>query len=224
MRWILVRHGAVEPPRPGVLYGRWDVRLSPEGWQEARRAALALRGLAAERVLTSPLRRAWAGAILVSEHLRGPAPEVADGFVEAERGAWAGLTPEEARRGWPERWQRVEADPERHAPPGGETFAQLRKRVLAARDALLADGSHRRPLVLVAHLHPIRALLADALGLEVARWRELRIPTGSISVLRWEGPTRAVVERIGWKPAKEGETLPSQAVAGPLPGLTRKTT
>ncbi len=224
MRWILVRHGAVEPPRPGVLYGRWDVRLSPEGWQEARRAALALRGLAVERVLTSPLRRARSGALLVSEHLPGPPPEVVDGFVEAERGAWAGLTPEEAQRAWPDRWRRVEADPERHAPPGGETFGQLRRRVLAARDELLADGAHRRALVLVAHLHPIRALLADALGLEVARWRELRVPTGSISVLRWDGPRRAVVERVGWKPRADGDPLPMEPAWRPPPGPTRKTT
>ncbi len=60
-------------------------------------------------------------------------------------------------------------------------------------------------LALVAHLYPIRALIADAQGEGYAAWEAIKIPTGSISVLEQTG-ARWVVRAQGLRP-EEGELL-----------------
>lgn len=207
MRLILVRHGAVQPPRPKTFYGGSEVPLSELGRAEAERAAEALRGRRLDHVACSPLSRARFGAEAVARGrgLAG-APEIFDGLREIDRGRWLGHTVEEIRERWPGDLEAHAADPEGWRGHDGESLADLRGRVLAARDALAA----RWPggcVAVVAHLYPIRALAADALGRPTADWESLRAPTGSISVLTRTAAGWAL-ELLGWQPEPE-ERLPA---------------
>jgi len=64
MRLLLVRHGAVIPPKPGCIYGAWDVELSELGKAEAHAAAAFLKKEEnrIDVVYHSPLKRAVFGA------------------------------------------------------------------------------------------------------------------------------------------------------------------
>lgn len=206
MRLILVRHGAVQVARPRSFYGGSEVPLSEDGRAEAQNAAAALAGIRLDHLACSPLSRARYGAERIAAGRQPAAPEVVEDLREIHRGRWTGRTAEEVEREWPLDLAAHAADPARWRGHQGESLGDLRDRVLAARDRL----AQRHPagvVAVVAHLYPIRALVAEALGRPFADWEALKAPTGSLSVLT---ATRAgwVVELFGWKPSA-GEPLPA---------------
>jgi probable phosphoglycerate mutase len=158
---LLLRHGATELSAARRFSGRGDIALTKEGVRQAR---LAARRLAAEPgvdvVVTSPLQRARHTAEAVAEATGAPLI-VDDGLIEADFGAWQGLTVAEARERWPEELAAWVASPDA-APPGGESFATVALRVLAALDRLIESHRHARA-VLVSHVTPIKTLVCRAL-------------------------------------------------------------
>lgn len=193
-----MRHGAVSQTRHGSYYGGMEVPLSDEGRLEALRAAERLRAEKIDHLVCSPLERARYGAERVAEACGLGPPRVIEGFREIDRGRWVGLLPDEIRERWPGDLEAHEADPEAWTGHGGESLGQLRDRVLAARDALLGDLAGAG-VVVVSHLFPTRAMLADVLGLGPERWAELKVPTGSVSVLERRGDGRWDVLVVGEK-------------------------
>ncbi|HUZ52247.1 MAG TPA: histidine phosphatase family protein [Streptosporangiaceae bacterium] len=158
---LLLRHGATELSAERRFAGREDIPLTKEG---VRQAALAARGLAAgppvDVIVTSPLQRARRTAEAVAEATGAPLV-VDEDLVEADFGAWQGLTFAEAGERWPEELAGWLASPDA-TPPDGESFAMVAMRVLAAQDRLLAAHRHERAVV-VSHVTPIKTLVCRAL-------------------------------------------------------------
>lgn len=206
MKLVLVRHGAVQPPRPRMYYGGTEVPLSETGRAEAAAAAAALRDWSLQHVVCSPLSRARYGAELIASG-RGlvDAPEDVAGLREIDRGHWVGRTEEELRAERPHELEAHRRDPEHWRAHGGESLGDLRRRVLAAREELQRRWSGQN-VALVAHLYPIRTLVAEAAGLDYAAWEQIKIPTGSISILEFQGGAWRVRGQ-GLRPAA-GEDLP----------------
>lgn len=206
MRLVLVRHGAVQVARPKTFYGGSEVPLSATGEREARAAAAALQPWHLDHVVCSPLSRARFGAERVAEGRTLPgAPEVFEGLREIDRGRWLGSTAEEIATRWPGDLEAHAAEPETWRGHEGESLGDLRDRVCAARDRILARW-HGGTIAVVAHLYPIRALVAEALHRPLQDWEQLQAPTGSITVLS-STSLGWVVESLGWKP-EPGEALP----------------
>jgi ribonuclease H / adenosylcobalamin/alpha-ribazole phosphatase len=158
---LLLRHGATELSAERRFAGREDIPLTKEG---VRQAGLAARGLAAgpgiDVIVTSPLQRARRTAEAVAEATAAPLV-VDEDLVEADFGAWQGLTFAEAGQRWPGELAAWMASPDA-APPDGESFAVVAMRVLAALDRLLAAHRHERAVV-VSHVTPIKTLVCKAL-------------------------------------------------------------
>jgi len=158
---LLLRHGATELSAERRFSGRGDVALTKEGVRQAR---LVARRLAADPgvdvVVTSPLQRARHTAEAVAE-ATGAALIVDDDLVEADFGAWQGLTFSEASERWPAELAAWLSSPDA-APPGGESFAIVALRVLAALDRLIESHRHARTVV-VSHVTPIKTLVCRAL-------------------------------------------------------------
>ena len=70
MRLILIRHGESDGNAAGVLQGRLDYGLSERGARQARLTAERLASHGADRVLSSPLRRASTTAALIAEAMQ----------------------------------------------------------------------------------------------------------------------------------------------------------
>jgi ribonuclease H / adenosylcobalamin/alpha-ribazole phosphatase len=186
-RLVLLRHGETAASVHNRYSGHGDPELTALGQDQAARSAarlatpsaggLAPDGIAA--VLTSPLRRARQTAAAVADALGVPL-EVRDELIETDFGGWEGLTFAEA----------AERDPELHArwlgnehvaPPGGESFAAVRARVVQERDAILAayPGS---TVVVVTHVTPIKLLLRDALASGPEILYRLHLDLASLSI------------------------------------------
>jgi ribonuclease H / adenosylcobalamin/alpha-ribazole phosphatase len=75
------------------------------------------------------------------------------------------------------------------APPGGESFADVARRVLRALDRLLAAYPDRT-LVLVSHVTPIKTLLCRALLAPPATLFRIHLDVASLSHVDWfaDGP------------------------------------
>jgi probable phosphoglycerate mutase len=140
--------------------GRGDVALTSDGVRQAALAAKRLAESGVDVIVTSPLQRARHTAEAVAESTGAPLV-VDDDLVEADFGAWEGLTFAEAGAQWPDELAAWMASPDA-APPGGESFAIVALRVLAALDRIMANHRYKT-VVVVSHVTPIKTLLCRAL-------------------------------------------------------------
>jgi broad specificity phosphatase PhoE len=195
---VLVRHAESAANAAGLLLGRSDSPLTPRGEEQAR-ALGALIG-PVTRLVCSPLARARRTAEALGTGLR---VEVDERWVEVDYGELEG----EALSAVPsEVWTRWRADPE-FRPPGGESLAEVGRRVRRACEELFAragDGGRAEgDVVVVSHVSPIKAAVAWALGAgDTAAWR-LYLATASVTRIAW-GTDAPVLHRFN-------ETVPVTA-------------
>lgn len=181
---VLLRHGetALTPQKRFSGTGA-DPELSERGrWQAARAAeALAARGTI-EAIVSSPLGRCRQTAEAVAQRL-GLKVREEPGFRETDFGAWEGLTFAEARERTPDAldaWL-TSADA---APPGGESFTEVARRVEVARDKTIARYAGRTVLV-VTHVTPIKTLVRIALGAPAESMFRMELSAAAISAVQW---------------------------------------
>lgn len=193
---LLLRHGetahTVEKRFSG--FGGVDPALSSLGEQQAAAAAerlVAFGGI--DAVVSSPMRRARQTADAAASVLGLDVREV-EGFRECAFGEWEGLTFGEVREGWPGELAAWLADPT-VAPPGGESFSDVRRRVLVARDKLLARYAASSVLV-VSHVTPIKVLVSDALGAPAAAMYRMEMTPASLTEVHWYPGGQASLRRF----------------------------
>jgi broad specificity phosphatase PhoE len=154
--------------------GRADPDLDELGIDQARRLGAALgheAGPAVDRIVTSPLARTRQTAAAVAA-ATGAAVTVDERFVELDYGEWdqrplADVAADE--------WAAWRADVA-FAPPGGESLAELGRRVRSGLDDL-AEEARDRTIVVVTHVSPIKAAVAWAVGgTDEMAWRMFVAP------------------------------------------------
>jgi ribonuclease H / adenosylcobalamin/alpha-ribazole phosphatase len=182
---VLLRHGATvhSPHRRFSGFGGDDPPLSDDGRRQAELAAEVLAGSGQlDAVVSSPMRRARETAEVVAVRL-GLRLREDELWRECSFGQWDGLTMAQVGERWPDEfaaWQGSTSV----APPGGESFDEVERRVRLARDRTLARHPRQRVLV-VTHVTPIKQLVRLAIGCgPEALWR-LDSSTASLSTTRW---------------------------------------
>lgn len=148
VKHVLVRHPAPDIA-PGLCYGRRDMPLRPDAGPVVRHIAADLRAHGLARVWTSPARRCRVVAEAV-----GIAVVVDPRLWELDFGAWEGVAWNDVPRAALDAWA---ADPLGFAPPGGESGADLLRRVRAVHRALCDNGED---CAVVAHGGPLKLLAA----------------------------------------------------------------
>jgi probable phosphoglycerate mutase len=154
---LAIRHAPTGWNRDGLIQGRRDVPLSPEG----RAAAAGWRlpaGWDGARCLSSPLARAMETARIL-----GLDPEPRPALIEMHWGDFEGHTLAALR----ERHGAAMAENESRGldflPDRGESPRMVRERLATFLPTLAADNQ-ARPAVLVTHRGVLRALLSLATG------------------------------------------------------------
>jgi broad specificity phosphatase PhoE len=180
-RILLLRHGQTALSVGRRYSGHGDPELTPLGLRQAEGAAArlaAVDGISA--VLTSPLSRARQTAAGVAEATGAPLV-VRPRLIETDFGEWEGLSFSEAR----------ERDPELHAswlgsehvaPPGGESFVDVGRRIEAELADVLATYAGQT-IVLVSHVTPIKMVLRSALQGGPSILYRLHLDLASLSIV-----------------------------------------
>lgn len=177
---VLVRHGETEANAARRLLGRAESPLTTRGAAQAKALGRALGG--AGRLVSSPLTRARDSAVALG--LAVPV-EIDDRWIEVDYGEYDGQPLSSVPA---EVWRRWRADPA-FRPPGGESLAEMGRRVREACQELFAvDGSGARAaadVVVVSHVSPIKAAVAWALAADdTVAWR-LHLSTASMTLIGW---------------------------------------
>ena len=187
-RLLLVRHGVTEYSVARKFAGRSDLELTEAGVEQARRAAGRIAELGPVDVLvSSPLRRTRQTAQQIADRLELPVL-IEDGVIETDFGDWDGYTFDEVRERWPAELRRW-LDDSTVAPPSGESFETVTRRVRRARDRILAQHAGKT-VVVVSHVSPIKTLVRLALDAPVSAMRRMFLSPASVSVIEYyaDGP------------------------------------
>ncbi len=181
----LIRHGRPEGDGQSRYLGRTDVPLSAEGRGQAARLGEALQGANITAVYSSPLRRCMDTAACL-----GRPVTAVPGLAEIDLGTWEGRLKAEIKALYPEEYAARGRDLEHFAPPGGECFAQVAQRALAALRTILAES--RGDIAVVAHAGVNRALLCRLTGRPLGELFDIPQSYCGVILLEAEG------NRITW--------------------------
>jgi 2,3-bisphosphoglycerate-dependent phosphoglycerate mutase len=176
---LLARHGETDWNRERRFQGHADPPLNDLGRAQARELAARLAGDDVVAVYTSPLRRAHETALVVGEALGLPV-EPRPALREIDVGSWQGLTRDEIQARFPEGYRRWLAGGSGWS--GGETYDELRERVVPELLSLARRHAGRRVLV-VSHGGTMRAAQAAAHRLPHAAARRVTAPIGNGTML-----------------------------------------
>jgi broad specificity phosphatase PhoE len=183
VRLFLLRHAQSAWNRERRYQGWTDSALTDLGRSQAEAAGKALAAEPLVAVYASTLTRARDTAAAIAAPHGLPVHEDAD-FREMAFGAWEGRTLDEVRAEDPESYRVWAETPELFTPPGGETLADVRIRVLAALGRLRA-AHEGKSVCLVAHGLSARVLILEALGLPLARVWAIHLASTGISELEF---------------------------------------
>ncbi|MCX6013183.1 MAG: histidine phosphatase family protein [Chloroflexi bacterium] len=180
-RVLLVRHGQTEANIKNYYMGWSEEDLNQTGYKQVHLLAARLSRLPVKAVYSSPLKRAFNTATIIAEPHKVEVVTM-DKLKEINLGEWQGLYAEDIMHRWPDLWKQSRTDPSDLTLPGGESYAQVVNRAIAAFEQILADnlGKH---VVLVTHDVVIRVLAAYTLGVSNSIYRRMTIGNASISTV-----------------------------------------
>lgn len=186
VRLVLVRHGESEWNAAGILQGHGGPGLTERGRAQAAATArlLARDHGHAVAIVRSDLLRVAETAAPTEEAVDGVPVRIDERLRELDVGRWTGRFREEVAR-TDARTFAAWAGGDDVPAGGGETFARLRERVVAALDeavdAAAGAAASDRTVLVFTHGGPIRVAVAAGLGLPVGGHRSVK-PVGNCAI------------------------------------------
>ena len=180
-RLYLIRHGQVENFSERTYNGHKDVDITELGVRQMKAVADRLKDKNLAGIYSSDLIRTKRGADIISED-HGLIPESHFTLRELNVRSWEGLTANEIEERFPgafSEWRKNIAD---YRIPGGESIRDMSGRVIPALKEILSVN-HGRSIVLVAHGAVNRAILADAMKLDLNNIYSLEQSYGCLNII-----------------------------------------
>ncbi|HHX38767.1 MAG TPA: histidine phosphatase family protein [Armatimonadetes bacterium] len=184
-RIYLIRHGEVLWNREHPAYcGHTDLELNERGREQAGCVAQRLADAELSAVYCSDLRRARdTAAAIAARH--GLEPVADPALREVNYGEWEGVSEEDVRAGWPDHYAAWKRDAEKVRIPGGESFGELRDRLVPALTAI-AERHAGENVAVVAHKSSNRAFLCAVLGLSPSLYRRIGQENAAVNLITYE--------------------------------------
>jgi probable phosphoglycerate mutase len=202
----LVRHGAIIRVAGNAYIGQIELPLSEEGVEQAWALRKWLEPVRFSHVYSSDLSRAQRTCKIVA----GPrirSIETLPALREISLGEWEGFTFREIAQRFPEDFAARGRDMENWRPPGGESFADCRARVMNALRGILdrAQGN----ILLVGHAGVNRLILCDILGIPVANLHSIGQDYGCVNIVHYSS-SRTRLQLLNYTPLS---TRPVEQIA-----------
>lgn len=184
---FLVRHGATEANerRPYVLQGNGiNFSLSETGRTQARAVGRFLSKFNVQAVYCSPLLRALETATEIARSFRFPV-QTLDNIHEVDVGEWEGKSWNMIQEENEAAYQAFMNDPGDTPYLGGESYRDVLNRVKPELDAVV--GKHQgQSIVVVAHNVVNRAYLADVMGLDLRRAKDIQQSNCCVNIIHFK--------------------------------------
>ena len=160
-RLWLIRHGEPAEEARNRCYGALDIGLSEQGRMQMTAVAEYLRTEPIAAIYASPRLRALESARIIAT-VNPNAIDIVRDLREIDFGDFEGLTYEEIAARYPDLYRKWMETPTEVRFPNGETFADMRSRVLTAFGAIRLKQNGQTAMI-VSHGGVNRILLAQAL-------------------------------------------------------------
>jgi len=178
-----------------IFRGREDLDLSDHGHLQAAAVADHMEPVPLEAVYSSPMRRAMQTARPLAER-KGLEIIESDEILDADFGAWQGLTVPQVQERFPELFELWEKSPHKVTFPGGERFGRIAERTSAGIQRIareLGDGA----AAVVSHRFINKVVLCWLLDiLEGGFWKIMQ-NTACINEIVLSGPT-VVIQQLNY--------------------------
>jgi len=178
----LIRHGRTDWNDSKRFQGHADPPLNDQGRQQGREIAQALQAVPFVAAYSSDLRRARQTAQALV-NLTGLPLRFDQRLREIALGEWEGLTLTEIQARYPTLWEQWTHVPSTVRLPGGETLAQVEKRLTAALDDVAA--LHRGTVAVFTHGIPVAIVRCRVQGLPLDRYWDVVPENGAWEIVQW---------------------------------------
>ena len=197
VKFIIVRHGFSLGNKEKRFTGQLDVPLDEIGYAQAECAArYILDNFKIDVIYSSELSRAYDTALPVAKAL-GLEVKKRKGLNEVDVGLWQGKRIDDVEKEFPESFELYRRSPGLSRFDGGESYAELRERVVIEFDNLAKENEGKTVLV-AAHGGVIRNLIAAWLDIPGERIKEVpRASNASITIAEYENG-KAKLTLIGY--------------------------
>jgi broad specificity phosphatase PhoE len=184
-RVLLLRHA--ETAEPDRFHGaESDVGLGPRGFEQAELVARALAALRPEAIYCSAMRRAAETADAIGRQC-GLEPRHIESLHERRMGPLSGRPRADALDAYEEAKRRWTSGALDYTHPGGESYADIRRRAVPAFEALAVRHTGET-IVVVAHGVVIRVLVTSLVeGYGPEHFAAIAIPNAVANDLRHDG-------------------------------------
>lgn len=160
-RLYLIRHGETNFNRQRIYSGRSNVGLNMKGKAQAKTLSKLLKNEPVDFFFCSPLARARQTAQFFSSCDKITfVPELR----EINFGKWEGLSFAQIEKYFGDELSEWLNDPIKNRIPGGESYADVRKRVLKFLNKIIREHP-RKNIIMVTHHTPFKVILAERLNL-----------------------------------------------------------
>jgi alpha-ribazole phosphatase len=184
----LVRHGAIISVAGRSYIGQIDIPLNEEGVDQAWALRKWLEPVRFSQVYSSDLLRAQRTSKIIAG-ARVKSIETLPALREISLGEWEGFSFREIEQRFPEEYAARGRDIENWRPPGGESFADCRVRVMDALRGILSRS--RGNILMVGHAGVNRLILCDVLGVPVSNLHSIGQDYGCVNIIEFsEARTR----------------------------------
>lgn len=190
---LLIRHGEnnmVGKRLAGRLPG---VHLNEKGQVQARQLAEVLCKAPLKAIYSSPLERAIETAEPLARAL-GYEIQMAPGLVELNYGNWQGKTLKQLGRF--KLWKTVQEKPSEMRFPQGESFIEVRDRVIAEIERIAAAHEEGDLVATFSHGDIIRLAVSHYLGVPLDLFQRVAANPASISVVHIDKKGRPFVAHV----------------------------
>jgi alpha-ribazole phosphatase len=144
----LVRHGRIDIGKEKCYIGFTDLTLSKEGIVQAQKLKSFFSNVDIEKAYVSPLIRCIQTLDIILEN-RNVERILMKELMEINLGEWEGKSFSYIKRFFPEQFKDRGENIDTFVTPGGESFEQLKKRVIPAFEAIKENSTGN--VLIVAH-------------------------------------------------------------------------
>jgi len=163
-----------------------DVDLDETGRRQAEAAAEKVAQWEVKAIYSSPLKRAMTTAQTVAHRL-GLTVHSLEGINDMDFGEWQGLPIADAREKYGALFDLWLYHPEKLEIPGAETLDDVRERVVATIDDVMAKHEDQT-IALVSHRVVCKVLLCHLLGLDNSHFWQIVQDATAINLFEiWDG-------------------------------------